>query len=606
MKKLRIMFNSIGVITISYIPIALVISCNKKKIIIDDEIDENEADYKTNAVKPLDFNIFKTIGKNEPIFFGGINYTAYSQGMSFIFNILKGLGWNWEDTDKINKLYDDKFNFDDLNIKTNVNSKYNINQPSSPFEIKFSKEFVNWKNVGNFIEKKTSKKLIKNFKLYNQFITMKNIGNRLSPNKIKNVDALSAIEIDLGSGFRSLDDSKKYERIANKLNDKNNLNKIFKNEKYLYSWNGKILTKLAFQINSNKLIIWHYSSNLHKLILKIDSVRNFNSDLQKFINSNPRDDTKNLSQVYLDPTGADGSISKSAFFTTANFKTTDNKKNFETYLGHKKNHYRNKLWDFSIKSNNKIFIPAYSSFIDGKKPGTVILKMYEGDLLSNKNINEGGLITRYPLKTLTSTNHIQTFYKIKNLEKQKNLITLIYSFLNFLKTKAKKNDYEISGFKQMTSPLIHSMIEFLTNNDFTKDDIKDAFGEINNGSHYMLAVEIFLRGLNNIPKELNSIFNLPIGIKIFETIISIKRKNDELVGMSNVNNLFAILFFMYTSLKEGSIFHSFFNPKTSKWIQNKDKSYKWMNHKGSSYEQKFLRDLSSKKKAGKETKSFPL
>ena len=595
MKKLRIMFNSIGIVIISFMPIALTISCNKKKIIIKEET--NKIEYKTNAVKPLDFNMFKTIGKNEPIFFGGINYTAYSQGMSFIFNILKGLGWNWEDTDKINKLYDDKFNFDDLNIKTNVNSNYNINHLSSLFEIKFSKEFVNWKNVGNFIEKKTSKKLIKNFKLYNQFITMKNIGNRLSPNKIKNVDALSAIEIDLGSGFRSLDDSKKYERIANKLNDKNNLNKIFKNEKYLYSWNGKILTELAFQIISNKLIIWHYSSNLYKLILKIDSARSFNSDLQKFINSNPRDDTKNLSQVYLDPTGADGSISKSAFFTTANFKTTNNKKDISTYLNFKKQPYKNikKSWNFSIDSNtnNEIIIPTYSSFIDGKKPGTVILKMYEGNLLSNKNINEGGLITRYPLKTLTSTNHIQTFYKIKKLEKQKNLIALIYNFLNFLKTKAKKNDYEISGFKRISSPLIHSMIEFLTNNDFTKDDIKDAFGEINNGSHYMLAVEIFLRGLNNIPKKLNSIFNLPAGIKILEVLIPIKRKSNELVGMSNVNNLFAIIFWMYTSTKEISKSYSLFDPKTLKWIQNK----------GETYSQRFLRNLENKRKKGSEIRN---
>ena len=592
------------------LPIISVISCGNKGISFESQ--KSFSNYRIGNVRALDFKkVFKDLETNsqEPIFLGGINYTAYTQGMSFIFNILKGLGWNWEDKEKINRLYDRNYNFNNVKPSQQSNlSNFMSNHTSNDFEKFLGESFnINYKKgLYQFLEKRAQSKVVST--LYNQIKALVHIGSSSKNFDAKKLDMSTEVKVDLGIEFQKLQtNGAKLQLIANKLNDMAVLNQIFQNKKYAYTWGGNILHKLGFQIQkqgkSSFLFLWHISDGLPEIYKKLDHIREQNDKAQTlFARTNlKKEDQKNLSQVVLDPIGASGTMPRHFFFTNANLRHTSDTKSPQTYFPKSINVFNHNRdgwcdWDNTkwVEDKKPIQnISSYSSFIDAENPGTVVLQMYEGKAM--KWIDET-LEVAYPLKTITTRNRIQTFYELKNAQKIEQMVNLVFKFIKFFQQEAIKNTSEIIGIEKIAPPTIKSLFEFLRNNKFSKNDIDQLFRKYNNGSHYMLAIEIFLRGMKNVPVHLLTNFQAPIGMKFLWSLNSTKfpRKKNEIVGMVNVNSIFPMLFLAYSSSKPNTknTYYNF-NPQTRNYLDEKNDFIDW-----------FIKDLSSQTKTGKETKVY--
>ena len=653
-KKLKLQLI-LGLIASLTLPIISVVACGTKKPIQQD----NSIGYYVKNVEPLDFkNIFENneVRKNEPIYYLGINQTAYTQGASFILNIIRGLGWHWEDKNKVDLLYDSNFSFDTIKPGLAKHSLIDTNHLASNFEKKLSSIFRNsYRNgIYSFLKKNaTNKKQI--HQIYNQIKSFVYVDKNSS--NLEKVDCSTEVKIELASNFESLNDKQKFKFIADKLNETNTLNKIFKEKKYAYDWSGNFLTKLGFQIKENNLLIWHMSDNLPKIQKNIQQIRAQDKKLNNLFKNNSLavKDRKILSQISIDPFGVSGTMNFSFLVSSTNLKHLSsffdfykNKDNLSPWYSSQKynqliqtelngqsliknlrtnwyawNYYHylgdgifnwaenedfvdnEKSWKIRVESPNKSknaaknkkgptqTISTFNSFLDATTPGTTILKMYEGKVV---NSLDGNLVVDHPLKTIITKNRIQTFYQLTNDKKIKQMIDLIMRFLNFIQGEIQSKTKEMTELEAILPPSIKSAFEFLRNNKISKTKVDQLFRQYNNGSHYMLAVEIFLRGMKNIPTKLLTDFDVPGGIKLYMNLKGKKfrRKANEIVGMVNVNNIFPFLFLCFTSKKPPGYFFNFY-PQTADYL---DREVNKMGY--------FLFDLKTHRKfnKGKETKVY--
>lgn len=143
-----------------------------------------------------------------------------------------------------------------------------------------------------------------------------------------------------------------------------------------------------------------------------------------------------------------------------------------------------------------------SQYIDANKPGTVntVLEMaptVDGD---------DNILVEAFSKKISVDNLLPTYPKAQESEKDHNLALINAAMQKLSLIFADDNSDLVSVFKKdaygaKVTNIFIDALEFLGKNfdvSYTMKDLEKVYSELNNGSHYFKAVEVFFRGTNDI------------------------------------------------------------------------------------------------------------
>lgn len=197
------------------------------------------------------------------------------------------------------------------------------------------------------------------------------------------------------------------------------------------------------------------------------------------------------------------------------------------------------------KENIDLFYKSLSGmqYINGEKPGSTFTQIYVP--ATTKTVTDAnGSDTEIELtpaftKEIEVENSYQTYEKSDDSETEDNLV-LLEALLKKMSVifNDESEEYVATLRKDAqaswTSQELINSFDYLgrhynTEDGFDMTDVKNAYLKLNNGSHYFKAVQVFARGVKNLPfANLNSSTPSASGSESFDGIISMS--NDHLTG----------------------------------------------------------------------------
>lgn len=137
---------------------------------------------------------------------------------------------------------------------------------------------------------------------------------------------------------------------------------------------------------------------------------------------------------------------------------------------------------------NVLRVRRYAFYIDGaKNDGTVVLKVWA-------TIGEDRLVKTYR----TMPHAITTYPVIQNAEEIKSISKNVYEAIQKVKKLPLSSISMAGGFVNND---FTEMFKFINNpaNVFTEEKVAEIVKKLNNGSHHLEAVMLFLSGVKNVP-----------------------------------------------------------------------------------------------------------
>lgn len=572
-----------GTITAIAAPVVAVVSCASDKGYLSYTFKKEDGkpsfSIATNYFDAFDFGLFENHDpkakakpyfdfSSDPVMFRSPFYSALAQGMSFLYNLVRELGFKWNehgiksDYLKSGNMPDisDKKHFPDSQYKDpktlNAPKKVKDNIDGFAAIIKEANGFVG--GVSEYMKDWINYHTGENYKDISSLswngVSLVNASNRkFNDAALGNYQARNADPATQKSkfipGYDKLSPIDKKAAIFRALNDM----KVFDGKSQSYNMFGLVTKKIAVQlypdkkdgVNGYNLVSWHYSEGFFrrtrdgkdrdnakfglKMIHRIqDKLAETNETVQKV-----------LGNTWLDPLSEDGVMSSKAFSTlglTSHYVTGA--------PGDETGSLRDGIFTDGRDSDKNIQIYRYSSFIDGEHPGRLLFQMF-ANTPGKSNYADGTFHIEedenpFALPMVhTGDNFYQTFYKIKKDEKIDELVNLLYytlkNMLNQMEVLKNTARYQLELLENFASPIFVGIKNYLHDSNILKGDektvkkrIRAAFDKINNGSHYMLAVEIFMRGLKNIPMA-------------FRPRSSVRHNSKEIleiVGMANTTSIY--------------------------------------------------------------------
>lgn len=190
-----------------------------------------------------------------------------------------------------------------------------------------------------------------------------------------------------------------------------------------------------------------------------------------------------------------------------------------------------------LYNGHKFQINDYTNWIDATKPGFTKIQV-SVDKFNYK-------------KTLTSAERIFPEFKRAEGQFRNEIISSVVAAVdNFKKLFRNHPDLSDGMIRPAVGDVLLNAIQYLSDNDFTEQELVAKIDEINNGSFDMHAIEMILRGVTNVPAEVAP--KVSTVVKMFLGFQNINIDDTKIPGMASLTRATDLVQWFYNMPSEGS------------------------------------------------------